>query len=722
MDSPVVPDASLVEELVKACGCKEDMAVALLQRCNNEVERAIRQHALRNRYLRMGRPVRSPPRTPTVSETASSAETSSLPPLPEPPTDTTVSGGDAAPRHEPAALATAPTLNVHVPKNTEFGGDCWSYSPEPVSPGGEASDLQLLGAAPDGSKQRFTVHGRHNLDVSEVPDQASTLAEWDFVLPRIPYTMPPNRELDSTGEIINIREVVGAVQHGAKVQMVRNYLERYGREKVRRVINDEVEGFAAIFYIAASNDESLLRLWIEYGGDPEAKHTPSNTPLLAFTIVNSEGIQSDTTPITSTLLSLGASPSVIPSAFYTPYLEDLSEDGGEGLDKQGNGETSVARDPDVTQWCTGAARTRLVKSLTLSQRYFLEKASKTRRPSQRQIQLAQRRNAEPLLGLPYLLIGQTLASNLLLQKLLSHLISPSKRPLVLVFAGPSGHGKTELARKLGHLLSLELEVVDCTIYNREIELFGPREPYVGSEKGSPLNNFLARNAGKRCIVFLDEFEKTSSDIHNTLLLPFQNGEYQDRRDRSMVNCSNTIWILATNAHDAIIQAFCSANHQVLFGDDDDSAKMRLAKPLSAEIKEDFLSKFGSPITGRISAFIPFLRFSPGEQAVVAHKYLLELGYGVEAPVNLSFGAREKLLGDVRVRIRNDASVCRLLAKAEYHPELGARSLDNAVDTIKGLLVEAYLEIDQQIKESANKSIFQVEVQADEIVVRLIGRA
>jgi hypothetical protein len=42
------------------------------------------------------------------------------------------------------------------------------------------------------------------------------------------------------------------------------------------------------------------------------------------------------------------------------------------------------------------------------------------------------------------------------------MVISKKTPLVLVFAGPSGHGKTELARQLGHLLSLELEVVDCT--------------------------------------------------------------------------------------------------------------------------------------------------------------------------------------------------------------------------------------------------------------------
>jgi ATP-dependent Clp protease ATP-binding subunit ClpA len=129
------------------------------------------------------------------------------------------------------------------------------------------------------------------------------------------------------------------------------------------------------------------------------------------------------------------------------------------------------------------------------------------------------------LGIQYFLIGQSIAANRLLRKLLSYIALPRKRPLVLAFAGPSGHGKTELARKLGGLLGLDLEVVDCTIVNQEKELFGPRAPYVGSERGSPLNNFIARNAGQRSIVFLDEFEKTSQDIHQSLLLPFDNGEY-----------------------------------------------------------------------------------------------------------------------------------------------------------------------------------------------------
>jgi ATP-dependent Clp protease ATP-binding subunit ClpA len=175
------------------------------------------------------------------------------------------------------------------------------------------------------------------------------------------------------------------------------------------------------------------------------------------------------------------------------------------------------------KWCTPAYQSKLTDTINLTHRYYLERASKAKLPSIRHRQIAQRRNAEAILGIPYFLIGQTIASNMLLQKLLSHIMIPSRKPLVLVFAGPSGHGKTELARSLGHLLSLELEVVDCTIFSHEKELFGPRAPWAEWEKGSPLNNFLARKAGQQAIVFLDEFEKTSRDIHQTLLLPFDSG-------------------------------------------------------------------------------------------------------------------------------------------------------------------------------------------------------
>lgn len=107
---------------------------------------------------------------------------------------------------------------------------------------------------------------------------------------------------------------------------------------------------------------------------------------------------------------------------------------------------------------------------------------------------------------------------------LRYLAMPTNQPLVLLFAGPSGHGKTELAQNLGRLLSLDLHSVNCTHLRHETDLFGPWSPYQGWEKGSATNNFLASHNNESCIVFMDEFEKTHEEVRQALLLPFQCGK------------------------------------------------------------------------------------------------------------------------------------------------------------------------------------------------------
>ena len=127
----------------------------------------------------------------------------------------------------------------------------------------------------------------------------------------------------------------------------------------------------------------------------------------------------------------------------------------------------------------------------------------------------------------------------------------------------------------------------------------------------------------------------------------------------------------------------------------------------------------APITGRVSAFVPFLPFSTGEQAVIVHKHLLELGRKVNMPVNLTAGEHEQLIGNVGLRIRRDASVCKILAQSEYHTDLGARSLISAVDTIKTLMVEAYLGVDEEITEGSGMSEFIIDVNGGEIVINIV---
>lgn len=124
-----------------------------------------------------------------------------------------------------------------------------------------------------------------------------------------------------------------------------------------------------------------------------------------------------------------------------------------------------------------------------------------------------------------------------------------------------------------------------------------------------------------------------------------------------------------------------------------------------------------PLTGRISAFIPFVPFSKPEQSVVAHKYVLELAELVRVAVNLSYGDDERLLGNVYLRVKRDSSVCTVLAEEGYDEDLGARSLINTVKfIIEEVLVEAYLELEEEIKEGQEMMEFVVSVVRGEVSV------
>lgn len=413
------------------------------------------------------------------------------------------------------ALAQRP-LPALKPQNLRSGSlpNDESEKPEtPREPFNEPSPISKLGA----EDLVIENSARNETEPEDPTIEDVTSREWDFVLPEI---TPPPTLTPAVGEGNNgfsLRDLVGAIQNGVNIRFVAEYLAYYDPDFIREQLCDTLEGLPSIFFAVGTNNEALIRMWIAYGADVSAVHDTSGVPLLAFAIMNSEQLDTDTTLTVSTLLSLGAAPEVIPSPFYTPFLQDIPDNGpsDEGLTSNLEGR--------FNSWCTPAARAKLARTANITQRYYLERAAKIKKPSSRHKQVAKLKNAEALLGIPYFLIGQRMAANRLYQKLLNYMMVPSRRPLVMVFAGLSGHGKTELARQLEHLMGLDLERVDCTTYTREIELFGPRNPYVGAENGSPLNNFLARNAGKRSIVFLDEFEKTTTDIHQALLVPFDNG-------------------------------------------------------------------------------------------------------------------------------------------------------------------------------------------------------
>ncbi|KAI0879913.1 P-loop containing nucleoside triphosphate hydrolase protein [Annulohypoxylon maeteangense] len=552
------------------------------------------------------------------------------------------------------------------------------------------------------------------LDLEDQRNKTLKGASW---MPKLPTLSVSEGFIMSPHDpsVFELRKFLGAIQAGQfDAHRVRDYLGLYDKDILDAILNADIDGYPAMFYVVATNDIGIIRQWIKHGGDPNVTWGPNNFPLIAFSIINGGQTMYEAWRTLATLLRFGADCRVIPQSFYDPYCRVLPEDG------PSRAELHDIEDQNK-RWCTAEVRACLAGALNLSQRYDLDRSSKTKPYSGREKEVLFRQSAEEVMGLRQMIVAQSIAARWLQRKLLVNLARQKRKPFILVFAGPSGHGKTELARRFGDLISSNLHVVDCTIFKHDNELFGPRPPYSGHEDGSPLNNFLVLNAGERAIVFMDEFEKTSDDIHNTLLLPFQDGRYEDRRNGKIVDCSKTIWILATNKLDDSIHSFCDANKDVIFQSEDDQAQDRLVEKLLRQLRTEFIGHFGAPLAGRITEILPFLIFSPHESAVIVHRVLMDLEREVARRVHLSTNKEDDIyVGNINIRIKKDAVVCSKLADDGYDKKTGARSIARAVERgVEDSLISQYLKDGDEFDENQPTTYFDIDVNVDgEVEVRL----
>jgi ATP-dependent Clp protease ATP-binding subunit ClpA len=115
----------------------------------------------------------------------------------------------------------------------------------------------------------------------------------------------------------------------------------------------------------------------------------------------------------------------------------------------------------------------------------------------RMLQIAEVNKMTELSKLPCFLVGQRPAAGLVMKGVYSHVSLGNRTPLVIAFAGPSGHGKTELATAMGKLLSVKAVSIDMAGCHDLWGLFGSTSGYHRSDEGSKFNNFIAANSGKR---------------------------------------------------------------------------------------------------------------------------------------------------------------------------------------------------------------------------------
>ncbi|KAI3332554.1 hypothetical protein F4824DRAFT_475013 [Ustulina deusta] len=141
-------------------------------------------------------------------------------------------------------------------------------------------------------------------------------------------------------------------------------------------MNKQVCQFPTIFYIVHMDHLDMIRCWVKYGGDPNATSGLQRLPLLAFAILytrDTRTVQQATSTV-ETLLMLGASPFVIPRAFYMPFNGRLPVDGSIQGELTDNME-------EKQSWCTPLMRKMVVLEMVVSvlnitQRYRLWQVSK----------------------------------------------------------------------------------------------------------------------------------------------------------------------------------------------------------------------------------------------------------------------------------------------------------------------------------------------------------
>ena len=480
----------------------------------------------------------------------------------------------------------------------------------------------------------------------------------------------------------------------ADPQCIERYLNTFNPEKLKKDINRTVKGrmavelFPILFFAVERNSPEIVRLLCKAGADTSKSVKPNGLPLLAYTVLTSEYDLSDTTESMIALLVSGADPSQIPTDMWEAPLKTPRGDSPKIAE---NGERKAL------SWCTKEIRKTLARNVTLMQRYLLWRTRYCAPQTERMTQMAEAFSILPLLETRYHVIGQTPAIQQVTDAIASHYLFSNASPLVLLFTGPSGHGKTEVAKRMGELLGIDIHIADCTEMKHETDILGPQRPYMGSQLGSNLNNFLGEHSGKRAVVFLDEFEKSTPEVHKAMLLPFDSRLYVDRRDSTRVDCTKIIWILAANVGAYVIHQFWST--QVKDRPAENQANISLEE-MSRLLESVIMKTFGPPLTGRLSSIVPFLPFNDLEQAVATYKYMQELKNEVRKPVDI--GAKlfpRRLILDSM----EDGQVAQHLARRRYIPELGARSLQKAVHRdITQRLAHAFLREDSEIHDGMNE--------------------
>jgi len=230
-----------------------------------------------------------------------------------------------------------------------------------------------------------------------------------------------------------------------------------------------------------------------------------------------------------------------------------------------------------------------------------------------------------------------------------------------LFAGPTGVGKTEVAKQLADVLGVEMLRFDMSEYMEKhavSRLIGAPPGYVGFDQGGMLTDGVDQHP--HCVLLLDEMEKAHPDVYNILLQVMDHGKLTDHNGRT-VDFRNVILIMTTNAG-----ASEMAKEAIGFGRDRREGEDTVA------IERTFTPEFRN----RLDATISFASLSKDVIAQVVEKFVLQL---------------EAQLMDRNVSIELTKAAADWLGNKGYDDKMGARPLARVIqEHIKKPLAEELL--------------------------------
>ncbi|ENV1939744.1 ATP-dependent Clp protease ATP-binding subunit ClpA [Neisseria gonorrhoeae] len=225
---------------------------------------------------------------------------------------------------------------------------------------------------------------------------------------------------------------------------------------------------------------------------------------------------------------------------------------------------------------------------------------------------------------------------------------PDKPIGSFLFSGPTGVGKTEVAKQLAYSMGVPLQRFDMSEYMERhavSRLIGAPPGYVGFEQGGLLTE--AVNKQPHCVLLLDEIEKAHPDIFNVLLQVMDAGKLTDNNGKS-ADFRNVILIMTTNAG-----AESLSRPSLGF-----TAKRERGDEMQA-INKLFTPEFRN----RLDAIIPFAPLSEPIIVKVVDKFLLQL---------------EHRLLDKKVEAEFTPALRKYLAEKGFDPQMGARPMHRLI--------------------------------------------